>query len=190
MNKYTLIGLMVMLASIMTACGGGSGLDYTVSPVAVEGAAQVSASLAGEVELQIDSKSLEVIEICRSDRDCDFRQRCGRLKGTLINHSDRDVTVTGMTRSVVRSNGHVERSRTTMTPNGRFVLKAGEHRLSHGAQCSCAASDRNCTPEYPHRASPFMWGKSERVAVAYTDTHGVMHTVTAESPYTFTRKAK
>src|SRR3989338_2501472 len=43
-----------------------------------------------ELELAIDPASLQIKEIYRTPHDCTFRQRCGRMKLKLINHSDHD----------------------------------------------------------------------------------------------------
>lgn len=178
---YQVIAL-AMLAMSITACTSGMvekpsqqiGVEapITTSNASAENSEALSTeaprvSNGNNITLTIIPESLHIKEICRTDRECEFRQKCGKLQFTLTNNSDKEIMITKIVRETLSPGGLIEETRIAPIPEEGLRLAAHQSLPMRRPECNCKRGDENCTTEYPHLTHPFLWHRTARITAYY-----------------------
>ncbi len=188
MNKLFFIVSFLLLV-------GCSADDIAVDPsnnISDDNASALDESInatAGDasISLSIDPESLQIKEFCSSPDICKFRQRCGGSKVVIRNDSEYDIKLMSITVKKLNSRGDLDREMTSDLVSKNIIINANSEKVMTARnKCSCKKGNYLCSEEYPHTASPFVVGKTERVVMRYSANNDIFEKVT-EATYSIVR---
>lgn len=131
--------------------------------------------------------SLQIKEICDSDDQCVFRQKCGKLRPTLKNELDQHIRISKIVFQQIDANGSPIADKTLNTSDlEKQIPPHSEAKFYAKLSCECRG-DRYCTPEFPHLSNPFLNGRTEFVTVYYITEDGETGLASTKATYSLVR---